>query len=127
MSPLLSASELGAIQAIGITGMITPVTIFPESGELGLELTDDPYGSSAEISPTGTTVNGWLVGRWQNDRDSGFGDIDTTTIYRLRLPVGTAIGPGYDVEIGGHRYHVVDTGNDQTWPEWLNCSLLRNK
>lgn len=124
---LLTNAELAAVQAVGQLGMVTTVIIYSVSEELGLESTDDEYGSSIEVSSSGTTANGWLVGRWQNDRDVAAGDVDTTTLYRLRLPVGTSIEPGWDVAIGGNRYSVIDVGSDQTWPEWLNCNLRRSK
>lgn len=124
---LLSTSQLAAIQNLGRLGMTTAVTIYQISTDSGLDLDDDPYGSATETSSTGTTTVGWLVGRWVTERGQGAGDIDTTTPYRLRLPVGTLIDPGWEVEIGGHRYFVVDTGSDQTWPEWLTVTLTRSK
>jgi hypothetical protein len=127
MSPLLSASEMAGIQSYGLEGMITDVTIFETVMDTGTDETDDPYGSKATTSTTGTTVKGWLVGRWATDRDQNAGDIDTTTLYRLRLPVGTSVEAGWDVEISGHRYMVVDAGTDQTWQEWLNVQVRRSK
>ncbi len=124
---LLSASELAAVRELGLSGMITPVTIYEISTDLGLDEDDDPYGSSISTESVGETVNGWLVGRWATDRGADSGDVDTTTLYRLRLPVGTSIEPGWEVEIGGHRYNVIDAGTDQTWPEWLNCTVRRSK
>lgn len=127
MSALLTPSQLTAIQELGILGMTTSVTIYEIDMDSGLDETDDPYGSSLITSTTGTTVNGWLVGRWATERGTDAGDIDTTTTYRLRLPVGTSIDPGWEVEIGGHRYLVIDAGSDQTWPEWLSCVVRRAK
>lgn len=120
---LLSASQLTAIQNLGELGMTSAVTIY----SIETNTDDDPYGSASITSTTGTTVSGWLVGRWATDRGQGAGDVDTTTMYRLRLPVGTLIEPGWEVEVGSHRYHVIDAGTDQTWPEWLACTLNRSK
>ena len=124
---LLSASELAAIRSLGEQGMITSVTIYETVTDTGLDEGDDPYGSSISTEQTGTTTRGWLVGRWATDRGPDSGDLDTTTLYRLRLPVGTTIEPGWEVEIGGNRYHVIDAGTDQSWPEWLNCTVRRSK
>lgn len=128
MSALLSASALAAIQSVGEQGMTSDVEIFRESVDLGLDLTDDEYGSKATIATVASsTVSGWLVGRWSDVRNSGVGDMDTTTVYRLRLPVGTEISPGDRVVISGNSYSVIDVGNDQTWQEWLTCVLRRSK
>jgi hypothetical protein len=125
---LLSPAQLAAIQAIGVSGMTATVTIYPQTFDTGLDVSDDPYGSSlTHTSTPSTTVAGWLVGRWSDTRNVGAGDIDTTTPYRLRLPVGTPVDPGDEVGINGNRYHVIDVGDDQTWPEWLNLAVERSK
>lgn len=124
---LLSPSQMAAIRSIGVLGMITPLTIFAAAEDTGLDFTDDPYGSTTTYAPVGVSALGWLVGKWQADREAGAGDLDTTTPYRLRLPVGTSIDSGDDVEISGNRYHVIDAGTDQTWPEWLTCIVVRSK
>lgn len=125
---LLSAAELGAIQALGVSGMTATVLIYSQAYDTGLDTGDDPYGSTLthQSTPATTTV-GWLVGRWSDTRNVGAGDIDTTTPYRLRLPVGTTVASGDEIGIGAHRYHVIDVGDDQTWPEWLNVTLQRSK
>jgi len=124
---LLTDAQLAAIQKVGVLGMTTRVQIFSTTFNAGLD-DEDPYGSKLTYSTTPVaTVNGWLVGSWANDRDSGIGDVNTTTQYKLRLPVGTEIEPGWTVEINGASYLVEDAGTDQTWPEWLVCILKRNK
>lgn len=127
MSPLLSATAMAAIRKVGELGMITDVQIFSESYDTGSDLTDDPYGSSTSFSAVSVTVKGWLVGDWGRSRTPGVGDTNTTTNYRLRLPVGTSIKPGDRTDINGNSYYVMDAGTDQTWPEWLVCTLRRNK
>jgi hypothetical protein len=128
MTPLLSAAQMAAIQTVGESGMTADVEIFHESIDLGLDLTDDEYGSKATIEEVSSTaVKGWLVGRWSDTRNQNGGDIDTTGVYRLRLPVGTEIAPGDRVDISSNSYSVIDVGNDQTWQEWLTCVLRRSK
>lgn len=124
---LLTPAELAGIQALGEMGMTADVGLIPSSFDSGNDLTDDPYGSSLTYGSVTQTVKGWLVGRWSERRDPDTGDIDTTTIYRLRLPVGTTIEPGWLVEINSNRYLVIDAGTDQTWPEWLTCVVKRAK
>lgn len=124
---LLTDSELAAIRELGEQGMVTQVTVYEIVTDTGLDDSDDPYGSSTTTSTVGVTTRGWLVGRWAVDRGPDSGDVDTSTLYRLRLPVGTTIEAGWEVEIGGNRYLVIDAGTDQTWPEWLNCTVRRSK
>lgn len=128
MSPLLSASQMAAVQSLGVQGMITDIGIYPTSFDSGLDLTDDPYGSTLDYATTpSATVKGWLVGSWATSRDVGIGDVNSTTLYKLRLPVGTTIKPGWMVKANGGSYLVEDAGTDQTWPEWLTCMVKRNK
>jgi len=128
---LLSDAQLTAIQKVAIRGMQTDVTIFRRSASLGLETTDDPYGSSvsyAELPDTATTtstVKGMLreVNVPSTDVDSG--QLVTISSFRLWVPVDTNILPGDQVEIGGNTYTVIDTTADTTWPPFLECSLRR--
>src|SRR4051812_42038408 len=94
MSPLLSTNQLHALQQVGELGMTATVEIRPATTDIGLDSGDDPYGSIETTSLVPTTVKGWLVGTWALSRGRGAGDIDTTTAYHLRLPVGTPIEPG---------------------------------
>jgi hypothetical protein len=119
---------MAAIRRVGELGMIDTVEIYHQSVDVGLDESDDPYGSSTSFPTTVTsTTKGWLVGEWSRVRNTGIGDIDTTTNYRLRLPVGTTIAPGDRVSIHGNFYSVFDAGTDQTWPEWLVCVVRRSK
>lgn len=125
---LLTPSELAAIQEIGQSGMTAIVEIYAQVFDTGNDLTDDPYGSSVTFSSTpSSTVSGWLVGTWATTRDTDVGDVDTSTLYRLRLPVGTEIQTAWRIVINGNEYNVIDAGTDQTWPEWLVCTVRRVK
>jgi hypothetical protein len=118
---LLSNAELAAIQAVGQLGMTATVSIYETT------LTENDYGSQLTYATTASsTVSGWLVGNWARSRDDDVGDVGSTTNYRLRLPVGTEIEAGWTVQISGHEYLVEDAGTDQTWPEWLTCTVRRN-
>jgi hypothetical protein len=124
---LLSDSELAAIRAVGELGMTADVQIYAQTMDTGLDSDDDAYGSTVSFSTTPTEVKGWLVGNWSPVRSEAVGDIDTTTTYVLRLPVGTAIEPGDKVVVGSGEYSVADAGTDATWPEWLVCMVRRSK
>lgn len=125
---LLSVSQLASIQTLGVLGMTAAVDIYPTSFDTGLDLTDDPYGSELDVSTTASsTVSGWLVGTWATSRSPDVGDINSVTLYHLRLPVGTTIDVGWTVKVSGNSYTVQDAGVDQTWPEWLTCIVKRLK
>jgi hypothetical protein len=128
MTRLLSPSAMRAIQSVGELGMIDTIQIFRLSENIGLDDAGEPYGSSTTYPTTpSSTVNGWLVGQWAHDRDPDVGDLNAVTMYRLRLPVGTDIESADQVVIKGHTYAVIDAGKEQTWPEWLTCTLRRTK
>lgn len=128
---LLSDAQLTAVQSVAMRGMQTDVTIFRRSTTTGLEVTDDPYGSSvgyAEIPDTATqtsTVKGMLHSATVPTTDVDSGQLVTVNTFRLWVPVGTNIQPGDQVEIEGNIYQVTDTTADQTWPPFLACSLRR--
>lgn len=130
---LLSDAQLTAIQNVAKRGMQTDVTIFRRSSTTGLEVTDDPYGSSvsyAELPETATqtsTVKGMLHSVTVPTMDVNEGQLVTVNTFRLWVPVGTDIRPGDQVEITGNTYTVIDTTADQTWPPFLECSLRRSE
>jgi len=125
---LLSDSQVAAIQKTGLLGMQTPVQILRGDPSTGLELTDDPYGSSpgtpeAVTPPMGVTVKGWLHSTPTPTQTVDHGREITINTYRLWVPVGTDILPRDRVVIGTQTYIVTDTTADSTWPAVLNCSL----
>lgn len=128
---LLSDAQLRAVQDVAKMGMQTDVTIYRRSTTTGLEMTDDPYGSSvsyAELPETATTtstVKGMFheVNVPSTDVDSG--QLVVVSHFRLWVPVGTDIRPGDQVVIDGNTYQVSDTTADTTWPPFLECSLRR--
>jgi hypothetical protein len=130
---LLSDSQLSAVQRVAKLGMQTDVTIFRRSSTTGLELTDDPYGSTvsyAELPETATqtaTVKGMLHSAVVPTTDVDSGQLVTVNTFRLWVPVGTDIRPGDQVQIAGNIYQVTDTTADQTWPPFLECSLRRSE
>lgn len=125
---LLTDSELAAIQAYGIEGMRAMVSIYPMVYDTGTDLTDDPYGSSTTFATTpSAVVGGWLVGRWDDNRTPDVGEVNVTTTYRLRLPVGTVLASGWRIVVNSNNYLVIYVGDDQTWPEWLTCIVKRTQ
>ena len=69
---LLTDSQLLAIQKTAILGMQTEVTILRGDPDTGLDLTDDPYGSSpgepTVVAPPIGGVKGWLHSHADPDR-----------------------------------------------------------
>lgn len=125
-STLLTARQLRAIQKTAVLGMQTDVKIFRSTPDSGLDLTDDPYGSSvgtpAEISPA-VGVHGWLHSTPTPMASIDAGQIITVNTYRLWVPVDTDILPRDRVVINENTYVVTDTTADSTWPALLSCSL----
>lgn len=125
---LLTDSQLAAIQKTAMLGFQTDVTILRSDPSAGLELTDDPYGSSfgtpeAVPPPYGQTIKGWLHSTPTPVATIDSGQEITVNTYRLWLPVGTDIRPRDRVQIGSNTYVVSDTTADSTWPALLSCSL----
>ena len=124
-SPLLTSGQLAAVQKVAISGMQSPVTISRRTGDVGLDLTDDPYGSTVSYAPvvSSSQVLGWLHSTPTPVQQVDSGAIITVNTYRLFVPVGTDILPGDQATIGGNTYVVSDTTVDETWPALLACSL----
>jgi hypothetical protein len=113
-----------AIQKTAMLGMQTSVTIWRPTTDAGLDLTDDPYGSSATSPGTNIgTVMGWLHSTPTPMASIDSGQLITINTYRLWVPVGTNIRPRDRVVIGSNTYVVSDTSADETWPALLACSL----
>lgn len=120
---LLTNAQLVSIQAMGQQGMTDTVQIYAVT----IDEDSDAYGSKHSWSATATaTTVGWLVGLWSSNRTQGAGDLDTTTTFHLRLPVGTNVKTGDKAVVRGGTYVIVDVGDDQTWPEWLLAVCLRS-
>ena len=124
---LLSDSQLAAIQKTAMLGMQTDVRILRSTPDTGLDLTDDPYGSSpgtpAAVTPPIGGVKGWLHSTPTPTASIDAGQLITVNTYRLWVPVDTDIRPRDRVEIGSQTYVVTDTTADSTWPALLSCSL----
>ena len=122
---LLSEQQMEGVRRIAEMAMTTPVTILRRSGETGLELTDDPYGSSvsfSDITPAGGCL-GWLHSTPTPVATIDAGALITVNTYRLWVPHDVDIRPGDHVEISSNTYVVSDTTADETWPALLSCTL----
>lgn len=117
MNPLLSASELAAVQEVALSGMQTSVTVWRKSNVS----TDD--GMKSTWTQVGKPINGWLHSTPTPVITLVSGALATVNTYRLFLPVGSDVTPGDQVTIGSMRYVLSDTTNDETWPALLRCSL----
>jgi hypothetical protein len=125
MSGLLTDAQLGSIQKLAMLGMQTDVTILKRTASLGLETSDDPYGSSVSFTSTSrsTTVKGMLHSTPTPVAIIDAGQLVTVNTYRLWVPVDTDVTNGDRVLIGTNTYVVSDTTADETWPAFLACSL----
>lgn len=106
-------------------GMQTEVTIYRRTATSGLEVTDDPYGSSVSFveQETSTVVLGMLHSVPTPVAELDAGQLVTVNTYRLWVPVETDVRPGDRVVIGSSTYVVADTTADETWPAFLGVSL----
>ena len=123
-SPLLSAAELSAFQSdfVGLT-MTTPVIIYhqtlvtPTSNDNDYGDDDVRYlGSTTAGTPVETVA--WIVNRPSVDLIDNAGMIQTVSPGLMRMPIGTPVYSGDMVVVGDEQFVVIDTNNDDTWPEW---------
>lgn len=115
MKPLLSDSQLLAIQRVGQSGMRVDVIVRrPDYDE-----NDVPIAGPivAECKGYLRQTGGANVGAIDN------GMIVTSSTFDLGVPVGTDVLPRDNVEIGGRIYEVQDVLDDETWPAMLDCTL----
>jgi hypothetical protein len=145
-SPLLEQSELAAIREIGEDGMQTAFqiwrsTIQPEDPAAGGYNASTDYGDDQVNDPVDVlepddgigspvaTVYGWFFSQLQTNVVAGSGQLTVVDIHILRLPVGVDIRPEDHVRRvdNGNDYTVIDTNNDDTWPEWQKCTLRRRE
>lgn len=118
--PLVTAGELGSLRSVIESGMVTDVTILSRS------TTDNVYGDDQTESWAGdTVVKGWLRTVPEGTIDVVSGVQADVSLYRLFLPVGTAVDNGDRVEIDGARYIVTDTNKESSYQVALKCSLKR--
>jgi hypothetical protein len=122
---LLSEQQMEGIRRIAEMAMTTPVSILRRTGDIGLDLTDDPYGSSVsfnDVTPQGGCL-GWLHSTPTPVATTDAGALITVNTYRLYVPHDTDLRPGDHVVISTDTYVVSDTTADETWPALLSCSL----
>lgn len=124
-TPLLSGSELSAFQSdfVGLV-MTTPVIIYhqtlvtPVSNDNDYGDDDVRYmGSTTAGSPVETVA--WIVNKPSVDAIDNAGMIQTVSPGIMRMPIGTSVFPGDRVDVGDEQFVIIDTNNDDTWPNWL--------
>jgi len=122
---LLSEQQMEGIRRVAEMAMTTPVSIMRRTGDVGLDLSDDPYGSSVsfnDVTPQGGCL-GWLHSVPTQVATTDAGALITVNTYRLYVPHDTDVRPGDHAVIGSDTYVVADTTADETWPALLSCSL----
>jgi hypothetical protein len=116
--PLLSDSEMAALRGVAEQTMQTSVRLMVRRNEQTAD------GQRSVWTYT-STVKGWVHGTPTPTIDQVGGLMATVNLYRVFLPVGTAIAPGDHVVIGGDTYTVEDTTAEDTWRALLDCSMRR--
>jgi hypothetical protein len=126
MSDLLSLNHLRAVQKLGEKGMNTDVLIRRKSAPA--KDPSHPYGDEIIAYQTTTSesyVKGWLVPILGKNMTNSGGETVAVGDFKLRVPVGTNIDPEDEVVIDAEVYRVVDSTNEQSWPEWTTAQLRR--
>lgn len=120
--PLLSASQLAAVQRVAETGMTDLVTI-----QRPVQ-TNTAYGDDENITYTTVgTCRAWFRSVPTVVAAADTGALVTVNTYRLLVPVGTDILPKDQVLTGGETYLVTDTTAESTWNPYLQVSLRRRE
>jgi hypothetical protein len=128
-TPLLSVNELAAFQSDFVPlVMTTPVLIYHQT-LVTPTVADNDYGDD-DVRYEGDTTSGtpiesvaWIVNRPSVDAVDNAGMIQTISPGLMRMPVGTPIYPGDMVAVGDERFVIIDTNNDDTWPNWLKVNF----
>lgn len=144
--PLLEPSELAAIREVGLQGMQTEIQIWrssvvPENpSAMGYDPTTD-YGDDEVTDPVQVnepeggigdlvaTTWGWFFSQLQTNVVDASGQLTTLDIHICRIPVGIDVRPAdFIIRVdNASRYSVVDTNNDDTWPEEQKVTLRRRE
>lgn len=120
--PLLSDSELGALQYWARNGMTDTVTI-----QRPVQV-DSAYGDDESVSYTNIgTTQAWFRSIPTPIATAETGQLITVNTYRLLVPVGTDIMPKDQVVFGSEVFIVTDTTAESTWQAMLTVSLRRRE
>jgi hypothetical protein len=122
-TPLLSASQMSAIQKVGERAMQTDVTIYNHDDFLL-----DPADVNGDDQQSWTlwgTVKGWIAPILGGSFTEDIAWITAKGEFKLRVPAGTPVEPTDKCVIGGLEYSVVDSNVELTWPEWTTVRLER--
>lgn len=115
--PLLTASELGAIQNLAEQGMDSLGTILKR---IVIE-TDD--GQQSEWATSGDSVKCWVYQQTPIGGTLGAvaGAVGISQTFSIRMPVGTDVDSGDEIAVGSTIYLVEQTNVESTIVPWLVC------
>lgn len=129
MKPLLSNSQMAAIQRVAMAGMKVAVVIKRpvfSSDDLGDEAVDE--NPLAVVQPSSVLRDGTLFGYLRQTGGDTTGGVDagaivTTSTFELGVPFGANVQARDIAVIGGREYRVQDVLDDETWPAMLDITL----
>jgi hypothetical protein len=117
---LVSDSEMAALRAVALSGMVTTIHIYHATNVRTEDGNEAGYPSTPSL-----TVLGWLTEQTPDSATMGVydGGQSVPEQHRLILPVGTVIGLNDKVVVGNGTYYVQHTSSDNTYKPLLNVTL----
>jgi hypothetical protein len=116
---LISQKQLTAMRKVAESAFNTDVQIWRRGSA------DNAYEDDVETWTYRETIKGWIYSTPTSSASVEGGVIGTLNLYRLFIPVGSAVSPGDKLKISGNFFLVIDTIDESTWLPLLRCSLRR--
>lgn len=122
--PLLTASQLAAIQRLGEQSFTVTVEIYKR--QTYAADSSNPFGDdTVTFAGSPITVTGWLVPTDSTDFGIDAAQAVSAANLVVRVPVTTDIEPGDRCVISSNTYYVSESTTEQSTPEWTIARLRR--
>lgn len=118
---LISDARMQALRRVANKSLINNVTLCPRT------ITTDAYGGDPKATyPAGTTTVGWLLMTNTPVIEPRSGIATSVGVFRLNLPATIeGINVGDQVDVGGRRYMVQDTNEDDSYRVFTTVTLRK--
>jgi len=129
---LLTDQNIVELRKLAMMGMQTPITIkrmsvVDTSSTPSTDYGDDEVAYSETTESRISTLKGWFFSVPQTVIETDTGQVVSSNVYRVFLPVGTNIAAGDEVVVGSETYKVIDTNQEATWLPLLRCNLRKRE